>query len=353
METTVQNGPPEREPSNVTPEPYLTAVEAAELRILYAGNPVIDRAERELRQFGVQDGESTDAVKLLLAWTDFNLLTEREVRGVAARFVPEHDALTPEQIEMDRQANGLDDADDHFVIGQTSAGWPGAEQLDEDDEDDEDDDLVPAPGCGHPASPSVDCCVSTRAQAEPVEPERRTVGPEVMTDELRQLGTRLRPDAREEMAAAKVALVLRIGGQPVAVPDTDVPWVAGTPGEPVKALRGLLTEAIQGKNRLEREEGVPVELLMPTPDVLAALDGRPDAQLLTAPVHVLALDVDPGMYLLVGSAPRQQLVTATGPCTRPGCDEGASCVVLTVDGAEQHHGGYARTRVRIPVSVTR
>jgi hypothetical protein len=190
--------------------------------------------------------------------------------------------------------------------------------------------------------------------AAPVEPqpERRTVGPEVMTDELRQLGTRQRPDAREEMAAAKVGLVLRIGGRPVAVPDTDVPWAVNTPGEPVKALRGLLSEAISGKNRLEREEGVPVDLLMPTPDVLAALDGRPDAQLLTAPVHVLALDVTPGMLLAPDGDPWQQLVTATRSCTDPGCEVGASCVVLTVNTGDEHRSGYARTRVRIPAAVT-
>lgn len=191
-------------------------------------------------------------------------------------------------------------------------------------------------------------------QLKPVEPERRTVSLELATDELRELAVRLaRSNIREEMAAAKVVVVLRFGGQPVAVPDTDVPWATGAAGDPVKALRGLLSEMIRGKNQLERDEGTTVELLMPGADVLAALDGRPDAQLLTAPVWVLAMDIEQGMLL----APLDsfELHRVTGPpvaCGVADCKEGASCVVVLFEGGRQHQSGYARTRVRVPASVT-
>jgi hypothetical protein len=102
-----------------------------------------------------------------------------------------------------------------------------------------------------------------------VTAERRTVGLEVLTAELRFVYS-----AEPIPAEAKVAIVLRESGEPVLIADTDVPWTLGILG-PVKALRGLLTEMISGKNRLEREDGRPVELLMPTPDVLAALAGHP------------------------------------------------------------------------------
>jgi hypothetical protein len=181
--------------------------------------------------------------------------------------------------------------------------------------------------------------------AEP-EPERRTVSLECMTDELREL----LPDETER-SNARVGLVLRIGGRPVAVPDTDAPWRLVHDAWPIKILRGLLSEMVSGKSRLERD-GEPVEVLMPTPDVLAALDGRPDARLLTAPVWVLAMDITPGMLLAPESGPDQPLVTSRPRCMKGSCVYG-SCAPVVADGREEHQSGYARVRVRIPAAATR
>lgn len=63
-----------------------TPAEAAELRALYAGNPVIERAEAALRQRGVD--HVRDAVEVVSAIADHGELTERERQAVYARFVP-------------------------------------------------------------------------------------------------------------------------------------------------------------------------------------------------------------------------------------------------------------------------
>lgn len=63
-----------------------TPNEAAELRALYAGNPVIDSAEAALRQLAVD--HVRDAVEVLPNWAHYGELTERERQAVFARFVP-------------------------------------------------------------------------------------------------------------------------------------------------------------------------------------------------------------------------------------------------------------------------
>lgn len=189
------------------------------------------------------------------------------------------------------------------------------------------------------------------------EPEHRTVSLELATDELRELAVRLaRSDIRQEMAAAKVVVVLRFGGQPVAVPDTDVPWATGPAGEPVKALRGLLSEMIRGKNQLERDEKVPVELLMPTPDVLAALDGRPTAGFWSAPVPVTARHVQKG-WLVVGYSGdgMEERVEEKDPeCGAADCPWPGDCTQLTIgDDKPQHFADWTTLTVRLPCRVTR
>src|SRR5206468_9267370 len=136
-------------------------------------------------------------------------------------------------------------------------------------------------------------------------------------------------------------VVLRFGGEAVAVPDTDVPWAVNTPGEPVKALRGLLTEMISGKNRLEREERRPVELLMPGADVLAALAGQPDLQPWTAPIPLRADQVDVGQLVIGFSKEHaEELVTGVLECEDDTCPC-FECCVIVVDGVEPvHFDGY-------------
>jgi hypothetical protein len=177
------------------------------------------------------------------------------------------------------------------------------------------------------------------------EPERRTVSLEVLTDELRALAAREYTGASADLLAnAKAAIVGRLNGRADAVTDVDTDW----PYEGAASLSVLLHQA-QG-----RAANAGADLLMPTPDVLAALDGRPDAQLLTAPVWVLAMDVTPGMLLTPESAAPPRLVTEMPKCTDPECVYG-SCAVFVVAElpGELHQSGYARTRVRIPVAVTR
>lgn len=181
------------------------------------------------------------------------------------------------------------------------------------------------------------------------EPQR-TVSLELITREVREAEPAM-PDADPLKTTwipehARVAIVLRAGGVFVAVTETDADWLRNH--KPV----ALLSRMLQQAGYYAADGGA--ELLMPTPDVLAALDGRPDAQLLTAPVWVLAMDVTPGMLLRPESAAPQRLVTETPKCTDPECayDPCAVFVVAELPDGELHQSGYARTRVRIPVSVT-
>lgn len=204
------------------------------------------------------------------------------------------------------------------------------------------------------------------ASQVPTEPERRTVGLEVLTDDLRATGNALFAARAAEIGEAKpetipadavVAVVIRQGAL-VEVFDTDAAWRRVDKGQPVSILRDLLS-MMPSANGLH---GLPrTELLMPTPAVLAALAGTPDARLLSAPVHVLAMDIQAGMLLYAtdddgDGAETLELVSAERDCTDPECINGATCVVLTVDGHEDpdvHFNGYARIQVRIPVAVTR
>jgi len=366
--TTVNDPAAEREPDHVTPEPYLTAAEAAELRALFAGNPVIDHAESALRAFGVVDGESADAVKLLLAWPDFNLLTEREVRGVAARFVP-----APADV---RHFAALADAYTVCGLERATVRWtddpetpvdcPACTAPTPEPELDDEDDLVPAPGCGHPMPQGVDCCISTRTPA-PAQPERRTVSLEVLADELRAAGNAVFAARAAEFgdepqtlpAAATVAVVIRIAGTGALeeVFDTDATWrqLSGH-DNPMVVLRDLLQVVVglHGGGLV----GIPAaELLMPTPDVLAALDGRPDAQFWTAPVPVRAEDIEEGWiaYGYSGPGTEEPITTKNKKCKDPACPWPGDCTALTIGAEEkpQHFADWTLLDVRIPASVTR
>lgn len=188
------------------------------------------------------------------------------------------------------------------------------------------------------------------------EPEKRTVSVEVLTDELRNppLDPDIDPAATIWIPPhARVGIVLRADGVFVAVVETDADWIKKH--GPV----ALLTRLLQQAEHYARDG--EATLVMPLPDVLAALDGRPDAQLLTAPVHVLAMDIKAGMLLRStdddgDGAETLELVSAERDCDDAECIHGTSCVVLTVSGHEDpdvHFGGFGRIEVRIPVSVTR
>lgn len=203
--------------------------------------------------------------------------------------------------------------------------------------------------------------------APPIGPapaaEHRTIGLEVLTDELRALAIRLaHSDIREEMAAAKVAIVVRRDGEIVAPPDTDAPWLTAKHGdEPVYVLRGLLSEMISGAARLRRE-GVNAELLMPGADVLAALSGQPVGGY-TAAVPSSYGVVQAGWYVGVetrlgdGSEGLEWLlVEDRASCSDPGCvvADGVAkdCNVVTVRGrGVQHLKTWWPVYVRIPADT--
>lgn len=63
-----------------------TPTEAAQLRVLYVGHPIVDRAEQALRNLAV--GHVRQALELLPMWAHYSALTDRERRAVLARFVP-------------------------------------------------------------------------------------------------------------------------------------------------------------------------------------------------------------------------------------------------------------------------
>ncbi len=194
-------------------------------------------------------------------------------------------------------------------------------------------------------------CAGKLVDEQLAEPERRTVSLEVLTAELLRF---VSPHTYTELlVATTVGIVLRVSGEPVAVPETDVDWPREH-RQPADVLAQMLQQA-----RFYASDAGDAELLMPTPDVLAALDDRPDAQLLTAPVWVLAMDVKPG-HLLVGEVDGKEyleLVVAVEDCEDAGCINGATCVVLSIEQGvftePSHSNGYSRTEVRIPASVTR
>jgi hypothetical protein len=221
----------------------------------------------------------------------------------------------------------------------------------------------PCPTCGDVADYAADQLLDRERSAAPVTPERRTVSLEVLTDELRAVGS---PEGVP--ADARIGVILRRGGKPVVVADTDTPWLAARHGdEPVWVLRGLLSEMISGAARL-RGDGKDVGLLMPTPDVLAALDGRPDATYWTAPIPVMHRDMQPGWQLISyadegdtvpAGTERQEPIEAIVDCTPEAADGvhaavyAADCRVLTVDGTRCHFDNWLTNLVRIPAAVTR
>lgn len=369
-ETTVRPDGPEREPDNVTP---CWACKGT------GQDRVGDDLEYEVFECAACDGTGLNGARVIEAQglRDLEVAT-RDGQPIAMAEVIHFDAGRLDQYaacgyDLDRNPEGW--TTDHAKVTCSAC------ELEITPDEGDEDDLVPAPGCGHPMPPGVDCCVSTQAPAEvpvclaasrhggicgqpapcdgsrhvepaPVVDERRTVSLETLTPALlAEEEQRRRVEAREQgvsfepiPAAAKVAVVARVNGLLGGVWDTDADWMATRADLLVAMLRSASDLAADGE----------AELLMPTPDVLAALDGRPDAQLLTAPVWVLAMDVTPGMLLAPESAAPQRQVTGMPKCTDPDCVYG-SCTVFVVDElpGELHQSGYARTRVRIPAEVTR
>lgn len=194
-------------------------------------------------------------------------------------------------------------------------------------------------------------CVSTLVDeqlAVPTPaPERRTVSLEVLTDELLALAAveYVGTDA-DLLTRAKVGIVGRIGGRADAVTDVDRDWHASSGAD---VLANLIRQA-QG-----RAFNASAELLMPTPDVLAALAGQPDLQPWTAPISVRALQVQVG-WLAVDFTREgaDDLVTAVGDCEDETCPWTGDCAPISCGTEPVHFATWQGVTVRIPAGpVTR
>lgn len=235
----------------------------------------------------------------------------------------------------------------------------------------------PCPTCGDVADYAADQLLDREREAAALaEPERRTVSLEVLTDELRAAGNAVFAARDAEFddepwvlpADAVVAVVIRTAGTGALVEifDTDATW-RQLPGhdDSMVVLRDLL-QVVVGLHG-GGLEGIPAsELLMPTPDVLAALDGRPDATFWSAPVPVMHRDMQSGWLLITyadegDSVPagteRQEPIEAITECTPEAADgihpaaHSEECRVLTVDGTPCHFDTWLTNLVRIPCGV--
>lgn len=68
---------------NIIPDP----VEARQLRLEYAGHPIVDQAETDIRAFDIAEPHAADLA--LQQWHHYDELSPRERRGILARFVAE------------------------------------------------------------------------------------------------------------------------------------------------------------------------------------------------------------------------------------------------------------------------
>jgi hypothetical protein len=191
-------------------------------------------------------------------------------------------------------------------------------------------------------------------QRKPVEPERRTVSLEVLTPALlAEEEGRRRTEAAETgvsfepiPAAAAVAVVARVDGLLCGVFDDDTGWRCKGPD---------LLAALLRSGRDLADDG-DAELLMPTPDVLAALDGKPNDALWTSEITMRADQLEPGWaitnYAAEGAA---AVVTAVDDqCQDETCPWHGTCIAVTAGGLEPLHvSTWSTFEVRIPVSVTR
>jgi hypothetical protein len=193
--------------------------------------------------------------------------------------------------------------------------------------------------------------------APPVGPapaaERRTVGLEVLTDELRKLfdvwGTR----------GPLVGIVCRVNGEAVDVPEIQTLWEAPY-RKPADVLAKMLTQARSYADGIEGNAGA--ELLMPGADVLAALAGQPVGRY-TASVPSSYGVVQAGWLVGVETVRggvyglEWLLVEDRSSCSRPAeCvvagGVAKDCAVVTMRGrGVQHLKSWHPVYVRIPADT--
>lgn len=224
-------------------------------------------------------------------------------------------------------------------------------------------DLRELDRCACGAGPGQPCQVDGEVRAVPhasrprlAVPERRTVSLEVLTPILVAAeNARCIADADDPAdiptvpAGARVGIVLRLDDHVLAVPETDVPWAASGHRAPADVLEVLLRQA-----RFYADDHDGAELLMPTPDVLAVLDGSPDATFWTERIELQARFVRPG-WLVVSLVTEdgEDLVTTATDCTDPDCVWHGDCVMVAAGTEPVHFTNWSNVEVRIPAAVTR
>lgn len=200
------------------------------------------------------------------------------------------------------------------------------------------------------ARTSPDPSADTQPLPAPAAPERRTVGLEVLADDLRQTFDVF------DIRGTLVGIVCRVNGRAIDVPEIQKLWEAPY-RKPADILAKMLTQA-----RFYADGGIQgqgdAELLMPTPDVLAALAGQPVGSW-TATVPSRWGVVQPGWLVLIETMVDQQrdsvwlLVEDRTECPDPDCTvaQGSpwSCAVVTIRGRGiQHLNAFHAVSVRIP-----
>ncbi|MET7395570.1 hypothetical protein ABZS66_18980 [Dactylosporangium sp. NPDC005572] len=352
---TVSDRPPEGEPGNVTPL-VLDAVVLMERRVEFIGR----RISMTLPDSGRVEGELVNAF-----WRGWDTPLSQRI-GITMRdgrsfLVGDRTRITLEQlVDEDREplteeqhADAFGGREVTYDRDRDERGWEPGSSYTGPLLDAIRDELAEGPEFGYFGERAPELVESA---VEPA-PGRRTVSLEVLTAELRALANAERAaeaarfnrdDADLVGEHARAGIVSRVGGRAVGVPYVDTDWVyeSGAHG-----FASLVKQA-QG---IADQDGA--DLLMPTPDVLAVLAGETDVRLLTAPVHVLAMDVTVGMWLVgeIAGTEHLELVVGTPKCGLLNCEHGVACKVLTIaDGVfevSRHVAGYARTEVRIPAAA--
>lgn len=338
---TVRPDGPEGQPDNVTPEPLvLDAVVLMERRVEFIGHRIL----MTLPDSGPVEGTLANAF-----WRGWDTPLSQRI-GITT--MEGRTFLLGERVQI--TVEPLDDTDIRTALGAD------LERM----------GLMP-----EPAAPVCDasCCAgrevpwpdalnphlpqpgyTPRPYGQGPEPERRTVSLEVLTDELRaaEHAARLAEAADtytqpEPLPAdARVAIVLRTNGEFGRVAETDWDWRSRPAPERLKFMLGQAVFYA----------GTGADLLMPTPDVLAALDGRPTAGFWSAPVPVTARHVEEGWLVVGYSGPgMEERVEAKNPeCGEADCPWPGDCTLLTIgDDKPQHFADWSTLTVRLPCRVTR
>lgn len=217
----------------------------------------------------------------------------------------------------------------------------------------------------NPAKATCPPCAATLVDSQltapdpaPAPVEHRTVGLEVLTDEVRAAAEAGQAGV-EELFDGAVGIVCRLNGAVIDVPELDTLWRAPF-RKPADILSILLRQARMYADGLHGHRGA--ELLMPDAPVLAALAGQSLPQAWTVPLLLRADQVEqayitdptPGWQAL--SAVDEKTwhdITTVLECEDDRCGNAGCVVLVSAAWAGLAHLPMAETvTVRIPAAVT-